>query len=423
MRLIIKNACIPHKDGREEIKSIAVEDGKIVEISEKIENGDSFVDAEGNFVLPGLIDMDCNICDPGYENKEDILSVSKAAARGGFTSITCQPNTLPVIDNKTVVNYIISKSKKQASTNIYVYGSMTRGMECREMAEIGEMVNAGIVGLSDGGISIPNAFLMRNILTYSKMFGIPVIAMCQDNDIARDGVANSGRISTAYGLKGIPKEAEETYVARNIILAEHTRARLHISSVTTKGSVELIRMAKKKGINITCETKPHYFTLTDESIKGYNTFAKVSPPLRSKEDVEAIKEGLLDDTIDVISTGHSPDTIESKDTEFDLASFGISSLETAFSISYDALVSKGLMTMGHLCEKFCKNPAEILKINGKGRIKEGYDGDIIIFNKNKSYYILPEKFVSKAKYSPYSGSEICGKLVYTIVKGEIVYSS
>lgn len=422
MRTLIKNGVITDEKGKERLCDILIEDGKILQIAKEINTDSPGMDAEKNYVIPGLIDMNCDICDPGYENKEDILSVSKAAAKGGFTSITCQPKTFPVIDNKTVVSYILSRRKRQSSVNIFVYGSMTKGLENNEIAEIGEMVNAKIVGLSDGGKCISNAFLMRNILLYSKMFDIPVITMCEDENIARDGVINSGQASTLYGLKGIPKEAEEIIAARNIVLAEHTDAKLHISSVSTEGTVELIRSAKKRGVKVTCETQPHYFTLTEKSIKGYNTFVKVKPPLRTEKDVEAIIKGIKDGTIDVISTGHSPNTIDTKYLEFDLASYGISSLETAFSLSYTALVRAGHISLYDLIEKFSINPASILKLKDKGQIKEGCDADLVIFDKNTPYNIKAGKFASKSKYSPYDNQEVYGKILFSFVKGEIIYS-
>ena len=281
-----------------------------------------------------------------------IVSASRAAIKGGFTTITCQPDTNPSVDNKTVVNYIKSTSAQKSLVNIYPYGSMSVDCKGEVMAEIGEMVKAGIVGVSDGGNSISDSFLMRNILLYLKMFDIPAITTCSDNSISRKGVMNSGNISTSIGLNGIHREAEEIIVARNLILAKYVNARLHISSVSTAGSVQLIRDAKIKGINVTCETQPQYFTLTEDNVRGYNTLAKVNPPLRTACDIEEIKKGIVDGTIDIISSGHTPNTFESKQKEFDVASFGISSLETAFYISYKYLVET-VIIIYCVCREIC----------------------------------------------------------------------
>ncbi|MDR2898928.1 MAG: dihydroorotase, partial [Clostridiales bacterium] len=366
MRMIIKNGFIVDGNNEETPVNILLGDGVILEIGENLDYEHiPTVDAEGGIILPGLIDMNCDICDPGYENKEDLASVSKSAAKGGFTSITASPVTNPVVDNKTVVNYIITKSARQSIVNTYIYGSMTAGCNGEKMAEIGEMVAAGIKAVSDGHKSVMDASLMLNIMSYSKMFDIPVITMCEDRDIAKGGVMNMGAVATANGLKGIPAAAEEAILARNIILAKTSGCRLHISEISTKGSVYLIRRAKELGINITCETQPHYFTLTEDCLEGYNTFAKVNPPLRAKDDADAIIEGLCDGTVDIISSGHSPQTLESKNMEFDMASFGISSLETAFPMAYNALVASGKMSVNSLVEKMSKAPAKILKLKSK----------------------------------------------------------
>jgi len=422
--ILIKNGIIINQNGDEKARDILV-DEIILEIGENInppkDTDCNIIDAKGGYVLPGFIDMNCEICDPGYENIEDLSTVTRSAAKGGFTSITSQPNTSPVVDNKTVVNYIISRALKLSMVNVHVYGQMTVGGEGTKIAEIGEMVTAGIAALSDGGKCVADAALLRNIMRYSSMFNIPLITTCEDPALAAKGVVNAGKVASAFGLRGIPREAEEIMVSRNIILSERTGCRIHISKVSTKGSVELVRAAKTKGVFVTCDTQPHYFTLTEDNVDGYNTLVKVKPPLRCWEDVDAIIEGLQDGTIDAISSGHTPTTIESKHREFDMASFGISSLETAFGVSYSALVTSGKMKLSQLIDKFNKYPAKILLLESKSGVEKGRDGDLVIFNPEEEHFITPPNFVSKAKFSPFGGMMVKGKLKCTIVGGEVVY--
>jgi len=298
---------------------------------------------------------------------------------------------------------------------------MTNGCDGVKISEIGEMKSSGIVAISDGNESIISADLMRNILLYSTMFKILVITACEDKSISGKGVMNEGKLSTEIGLHGIPREAEEIIVARNLILAQNTNAKLHITHVSTKGSVDLIRMYKDRGVNVTCDTCPHYFTLSQDLVRSYNTLAKVRPPLRTQCDIEAVQEGLVDGTIDVISTGHSPTILENKKKEFDKADYGISSLETAFSVSYTALVGKKLLSIGQLVNKMSTKPAETLGLQKKGTIKTGSDADIIVVGKDGKYIINPLEFASKSKFSPYAGHEVSGEILYTIKNGNFIY--
>lgn len=422
MKSIVKNGRIIGRDFNSHKRlDIYMENGIIRKIGENLEENEAEVlDADGKYILPGFIDMHCNVCDPGYEYIEDIETASCSAAKGGFTSITCEPNTNPAIDNKTVVEYIVSKSKEYSLVNIFPYGSMSVGCLGEHMAEIGEMHEAGIVGIADGGRSIMNASFLANVFRYSKMFDMPVLTHCEDKNLAGKGVMNEGYMSTSLGLLGIPKEAEEVIVTRNIILAEGMGAKLHIANVTTKGSVQLIREAKKRGTRITCETSPHYFLLTEEAVENYNTLAKVKPPLRTKEDVKAIIEGILDGTIDVITSGHSPTKLTDKNKEFDNADYGISAFETAFALSYTKLVEQQKVPLSKLVELLSTKPAKILGLNKKGRIAEGMDGDLVVVDLNEKYTINPQKFVSKAKFSPFAGKEVKGKVICTIVGGRIL---
>jgi dihydroorotase len=355
------------------------------------------IDVKRRFVLPGLIDMHCSICEPGYENKEDIPSVSKSAVKGGYTSICCLPDTSPVIDNKTVVDYILGRSRDISKVNVFPYGSMTKGCLGGEIAEIGDMKEAGIVAVSDGDVSVQDAGLMRNILLYSRMFDMPVIALSEDTRLSSGGVMNSGGVSTLMGLGGIPREAEEVMAARNILLAKYTGARLHIPLVSTKGTVELIRIAKSMGVRLTCDTAPRYFTLTEDAVSSFNTLAKTRPPLRTQEDAGAVIQGLADGTIDVIVSGHAPETLESKKVEFDRASYGFSAIETAFALSYAALAETGAMTLSTLIKRMAGTPARLLGLEDKGELKPGADADLIVAGFGETYTVNAASFASKAK--------------------------
>ncbi len=382
---------------------------------------DKITEAAGVYVYPGFIDMHCTVCEPGHESVEDMETASVSAARGGFTTIVCIPDTEPAVDNKTVVEYIITKSREYSKVNIYPYGSMTIGCKGEKASEMGEMIRAGAVGIADGDLTVENAQLMRNIFVYSKMFDVPVITHCEDRALSGTGVINEGRVSTILGLRGMPREAEDIIVARNVVLAESTGARLHIAHISTKGAVDIVRRAKARGVNVTCETCPHYFTLTEEAAMQYNTYAKVIPPLRTEADTKAIIEGLADGTIDVIASGHMPTRIEHKQREFDRASYGISAFETAFSLSYTALVRTGILSESQLADKMSKNPAEILNFKTKGKIKAGNDADIVIMDINNEYVIEPSEFYSKAKFTPAKGKRVYGNTVSCIVGGNVVF--
>lgn len=401
---------------------VLIEGDKIKSVGYSLDvKADKITEAAGLYVYPGFIDMHCTVCEPGHESVEDMETASVSAARGGFTTIVCIPDTEPAVDNKTVVEYIITKSREYSKVNIYPYGSMTIGCKGEKASEMGEMIRAGAVGIADGDLTVENAQLMRNIFVYSKMFDVPVITHCEDRALSGTGVINEGRVSTILGLRGMPREAEDIIVARNVVLAESTGARLHIAHISTKGAVDIVRRAKARGVNVTCETCPHYFTLTEEAAMQYNTYAKVIPPLRTEDDTKAIIEGLADGTIDVIASGHMPTRIEHKQREFDRASYGISAFETAFSLSYTALVRTGILSESQLADKMSKNPAEILDFKTKGKIKAGNDADIVIMDINNEYVIEPSEFYSKAKFTPAKGKRVYGNTVSCIVGGNVVF--
>jgi len=422
MNILIKNAKIV-SDGIDinDINDIYIENGIISKIGKNIKKENvNIIDAEKKYVMPGFIDMYCKLCEAGYENKRNVITLSRSAAAGGYTSITSCPNTQPIIDNKTVVEYIYSSARELSKVNIFPYGSITKGCEGKEIANIGEMILAGVVGISDGGISIENSELLRNVLLYSKMFNTVVITHCQDNALAKKGVVNMGYMSTKLGLEGIPREAEEIIVSRNIILAKYTGAKIYLSHITTKDSVQLIREAKENGVKVTCGTCPHYFVFSENAVDDYNTIAKVNPPLRTDDDIKALKEGIKDGTIDVIESGHKPVLIDKKIMEFDQADYGVSSLETAFMVSYTKLVEQENLSLNQLINIMSTNPARILGLNSKGLIKEGYDADIIIVDCNKEIVVDSSTFFSRAKYSLFEGMKLKGDIIKTIVKGKVI---
>jgi len=418
MKLLIKNGTVV-THFKEEKHDILVEDGIIAAVGEELDSDASqVIDAKGCYVLPGLVDAHCHLRDPGYEYKEDIVSGTKSAALGGFTSVACMANTNPVADNKAVIRYILDKAAREGYVNVFPIGAMTKGQLGEELAEIGEMKEAGIVGVSDDGRSVRNSAVMRKVMLYAKMFDVAVICHSEDSDLAEGGVMNEGYLSTEMGLRGISKACEEIIIARDIILSERTQVPVHICHVSTALGVDLIRKAKERGVKVTAETCPHYFTLTEKACEGYNTMAKVNPPLRNSEDVDAVINGLCDGTIDIIATDHAPHHADEKNVEFDKAANGIVGFETALPLSYTALVVSGKLTMPDLVRKLCKGPSDILKIN-KGELKTGSAADITIFDPIPSYRIDVTKFASKSKNSPFHGYPVTGRVVTTIVGGKI----
>ncbi len=380
------------------------------------------IDAKNNYVLPGFIDIGCKIFENGYESKDNITKISESGAKGGYTTITTSSSAKPIVDNKTVVEYIHSKCKNKSNVNLYPIGNMTKGGEGKEISEIGEMILTGVLAISDGYNTIEDANLLRDIFLYSRMFDISVMTTLIEPKLTKNGTVNDGVMATKLGLVGIPREAEEIEAAKNIILSKYTGAKVHVSYVTTKGTVELIRQAKKEGVSITCSTAPHYFTFTDKQVDNYNTFVKVMPPLREEEDIQAIKEGLKDGTIDIIASGHSPALYEKKATEFEKAEFGISGLDVAFNITNTKLLKENDFSIEDITILMSKNPANVLGLRDKGEIKEGYDADIIIIDKDKEKIIKSKDFLSRAKYSPYEDMTVFGEVLTTIVGGRILYN-
>ncbi|SHI85053.1 dihydroorotase [Thermoclostridium caenicola] len=422
MKILIKHGTIITRDKTETNRDILIENGRISRIGEGInEAADLVIDATGLAVLPGLVDAHCHLRDPGYEYKEDIRTGSMSAAKGGFTSIACMPNTNPVIDNESIVRTIMDKASREGVVNIYPIGAITKGLEGNELSEMGSMKEAGIVAVSDDGRPVMQASVMKKALIYANGFGLTVISHCEDLNLAEGGSMNEGETCTRLGLHGIPSAAEDVMVSREIILSEYTGMPVHIAHVSTRGSVEMIRQAKKRGVRVTAETCPHYFTLTEKACEGYNTNAKMNPPLRTQEDVDAVIEGLRDGTIDIIATDHAPHHFDEKNVEFELAPNGIVGFETALPLALTYLVKPGILTMNQLVDKMSAKPAEILKIN-KGDIRTGADADLVLVNLNEEYIIDPDEFLCKSKNTPFGGFRVCGRVKYTFVGGKIVYN-
>lgn len=400
---------------------VLLKDGKIAEIADEIEDAAAeTVDACGLHVFPGLIDMHVHLREPGYEYKETIASGSAAAVKGGFTQICCMPNTNPVCDNAAVVGYIVAKGKEANLCKIRPVGAITAGEKGESLAEMGRMKEAGAVAFSDDGRPVSNSRIMRLAMEYANGFGMLTLSHCEDKDLADGGVVNEGYNSTLTGLKGIPRAAEEIDLAREIILSETLGIPAHICHVSTKGGVQLLREAKARGVKITAETCPHYFSLTDDIILGFDPVTKVNPPVREQADVDAVREGLRDGTLDCIVTDHAPHHMDEKNVEYNLAPFGISGLETSFSLSYTKLVLGGVLTLPELAEKMSANPARILNLGG-GSLEEGKCADVMLADLSERYVIDSSAFVSKGKNTPFNGMTVAGRVKMTIVDGEIKY--
>ncbi|GFO69314.1 dihydroorotase [Geomonas limicola] len=400
---------------------VLIADGVVLELGTGLAapEGTETIDAAGLVVTPGLIDMHVHLRDPGLEYKEDIATGSRAAAAGGFTSLACMPNTKPVIDNKAVTSYILNKARNEALVNIFPVGAITQGSKGDTLAEMGEMKEAGCVAVSDDGKPVCNTELMRRALEYAKGVGIAVICHSEDLSLVGEGVMNEGYVSTELGLKGIPWAAEDIAVARDVYLAEFTGSPVHIAHISTEGSARIIRNAKARGVQVTCETAPHYFTLTDEAVRGYNTNAKMNPPLRGEADKAAMKAALADGTIDAIATDHAPHHLDEKDVEFNLAMNGIVGLETSLPLSLK-LVEEGVLDLQQLVAAMSCNPAKILGID-RGTLKPGAVGDVTVIDPNKQWTVLAEKLETKSKNSPFIGWQMKGAAAYTIVKGQVVH--
>lgn len=423
MPLLIKNAIIVNADKMHTApQDILLEDGLISKIAPQINApGAEILDAKGKLVFPGLIDIHVHFRQPGHEDKETIESGSKSAAKGGFTTVMCMPNTQPVIDNAMIVDAIIKEAKRVNLVNVIPIGAITRGQKDDELTDMFELKEAGCIALSDDGKSVVNSHLMRHAMEYAKMCDILLIEHCQDPLLTAGGVMNEGINSTRLGLRGDPGIAESVIVARDIELAHYLKTKVHLAHMSLRRSVELIRMAKKQGIKVTAEATPHHFTLTDDAVRNFETSTKMNPPLRTQEDVDAIREGLADGTIDCIATDHAPHTHEDKEVDFDHAPFGMIGLETSVGLTITHLVESKVFSWPKMAEKMSAAPARIIGLKNKGKIEVKMDADLTIIDPTKEWVFKKEDIVSKSKNSPFIGTTLRGKVMATVYAGKISY--
>ncbi len=424
MEILIKNGkVIDPGSNLEEKLDIRIEDGIIRNISRDIKKGKDaeIIDASGCIVLPGLIDMHVHFREPGREDIETIRGGSEIAAKSGYTSVCTMPNTSPVIDNQALVRFIKMEAE-MGPINVYPIANLSKGSKGEGITEMGELVMGGAVGFSDDGMPVMSSILMRRALDYAKMFDVPIITHSEDLTLSDGGIMNEGYNSVLLGLKGIPKEAEEVMIARDVILARLTRGKLHIAHVSSAGSVDIIRRGKERGINVTCETAPHYFSLNDDAIYTHQSMAKMNPPLRTEEDRLAIIEGLKSGIIDVIATDHAPHLSNEKMQEIEYAPFGIIGLETAVPLIITILIKENNFSFIEAFKKLTVRPSEILKID-RGELKEGGIADVTIIDPDKKVRIDENFIKSKCKNTPFIGKDLFGSVEYTICGGQVVYKN
>jgi len=424
--LIQGGRIIDPSQGMDEIGSLLIAEGKISWLGKgettPPQPDYDILHAKGLIICPGFIDLHCHLREPGFEEKETIATGTQAAARGGFTTICCMPNTSPPLDNQAMIDYVKSKAATEGAVRVLAIGCISKGRKGEELAEMGELASAGVIAYSDDGNPVMNSRLMRHALDYSRAFDLPVIDHCEDTVLTEGGQMNEGIVSTKLGLHGIPNAAEEIMVARDLALAQLTGARLHIAHVTTEGSVELIRRAKEDGTRVTAEVTPHHLTLTEEQVIGYDTNAKVNPPLRTERDIQALIQGLKGNVIDIIATDHAPHTEVDKLCEFALAAFGISGFETAFG-SLMSLVHESEIDLNTLISKLTCEPARIIgdKYGKLGTLEAGASADVTILDPDREWSVDTKTFASKGKNTPLAGSMLKGKVMATISQGKLAH--
>lgn len=417
--LIRGGRVIDPRNKRDGVADLLIEGQHIVKVEKGIKASREMevFNAEGLVVAPGLIDIHVHLREPGQEEKETIATGTAAAALGGFSAVACMPNTVPPLDNVSQIQFVMMKARSEGYVRVHPIGAITKGQDGVELTEIGAMLRAGCVAISDDGRPVPNAKLFRRALEYAKTFGLAVIDHCEDPDLAKGGVMNEGRLAAVLGLKGIPRQAEYIMVARDIALSELTGGRLHLAHISTKEGVALVRDAKKRGLAITAETCPHYFTLTEDAVANYNANAKMNPPLRTELDRAAVLEGLADGTIDVIASDHAPHTLAQKSREFDFAPFGIIGLETTLGLVLTELVNKNVMTLPAAISALTDAPAKALGLPG-GHLSPGAPADITVIDLKEKYAV--QEFASKSQNSPFKGWSLQGRAKATLVGGDFV---
>jgi dihydroorotase len=420
--LISGGRVIDPSRGTDVVTDVYLADGKVQAVGRDLGRPDDAVvlEAAGKIVAPGLIDVHVHLREPGQEDIETVATGAMAAAAGGFSAVCAMPNTDPVTDNQAAVGFIVSQAQRAGKARVYPIGAISLGQKGQQLAEFGELVGAGAVAVSDDGKPVVSSHMMRTALEYARTFGIPVADHCEDPTLSAGGAMHEGIVSTRLGLKGIPAAAEEIMVARDILLAELTGGHIHLCHLSTRGSVELIRRAKDQGIRVTAEACPHHFSLTHEACEGYNTNAKMNPPLREPEDREAVRQALRDGTIDVICTDHAPHHYDAKEREFDDAPNGIIGLETALGLAVTELVETGLLDLPGLVNRMSVTPARIFNLTG-GTLAPGAAADVVVFDAGERWVVRPEEFYSKSRNTPFGGRELRGRSSATIVRGHLVY--
>lgn len=427
MSLWILNGSLWNEEaGRLETKHIRVSEGRIAEILEGNENVDTgsseVVDAKGNLVSAGFIDMHVHLRDPGFEHKEDIATGTRSAAKGGFTTIACMPNTRPVIDKPETVKYVLDKTEREGIVKVLPYAAITKNELGRELTDFAALKEAGAIGFTDDGVGVQNAQMMKNAMALAKSLDMPVIAHCEDDTLVEGAWATEGAFSRKHGIKGIPNESEAIHVGRDVLLAEATGVHYHVCHVSTEQSVRLIRLAKSIGVSVTAEVCPHHLLLSDEDIPGLDDANwKMNPPLRTPRDVQAVIEGLEDGTLDMIVTDHAPHSAEEKARGVDLAPFGIVGFETAFPLLYTKFVATGKWTLGFLLQRMTKDPARVFRLD-TGRLEQGAPADLTIVDLETERAVDPSTFLSKSSNTPFGGWKLKGWPVTTIVNGKIVWA-
>jgi dihydroorotase len=425
MQIVLKGGrLIDPVSGRDEALDIHIADGRIERIGKSLTIPSAqVIDAKGSVVAPGFLDMHVHLREPGFEHKETILTGCTAAAAGGFTGVCCMPNTQPAIDDESVIRTIQSKARMALNgvVDVYPVAAVTAGRKGEHLAPLAELSAAGAVAFSDDGEPVHDAEMMRRALEYSSMFGRPIIQHAQDLPMTKGGVMNEGFTATSLGLHGMPYAAEDIMIARDILLAQFTGGQYHVAHMSTGGGVDLVRQAKARGLRVTCEVTPHHLALTDDIVRSYNTNTKMNPPLRTREDVEALKQGLKDGTVDVIATDHAPHSFDEKEVEYQAAPFGIIGLETAIGLAITELLLKNVLSLYQLVEKFSVNPRRVLHLPDV-KITEGEMANLTIFNPAAEWVVDPQTFKSKSKNTPFGGYRLTGKPVGVFNNGQVYWA-